>query len=320
MLDHLNILYQVLKTIEFDSPMKLRSKLSRLSNGADPGAPAALTLLEHILHRLPRVLPNQDDGRAPALYCSPITVNGYDLDDGVLDLPTQRKLLYRAVKISDILRFPEMSMLAIEGAPFEFYPFLMLYNQMDGGSVTACKDLWMWFEEHDNVLFRVSLKIARLNRPEIMESLTNLHPSSDFQRLRNPGRGLYPPEIPETPIHSDRRDDNIYPGVDPYPARFHTNIHRTVPHPMRFYSHVNPPVNPYPARFYSHVNPPVNPYPARFYSHVNPPVNPYPARFHSNIHRTVPHPMRFYSNVNPAVNPHPARFYSNIHQAHNFNI
>jgi len=45
--------------------------------------------------------------------------------------------------------------------------------------VLAVEKLWTWFEENDDILSRVSLKLARLNVPDVVGMLNKLHPSTE---------------------------------------------------------------------------------------------------------------------------------------------
>jgi hypothetical protein len=177
---------------------------------AKGNAPVALVILEHILCSL-----GEEQRRANNLYLRPKSVlvkylevdetnpKCYNTDvetrDRILD---QRDILEMTVSVVDIMRFPEKSILVVEGMPQKFRKFYALYNLVHFATVRPFdktkKDserwlceislreldpLWTWFETNDDVLFRVSLLLARMNVEEIDQELIKLRPSSGFQRL-----------------------------------------------------------------------------------------------------------------------------------------
>lgn len=193
-----------------DSPWKLGEMLKGFVIPANSDAPIALIILEHILHSL-----GEEQRRTNNLYLRPKSVNVdhlevdtsnskcYNTDvetrDRILD---QRDILEMTVSVADIMRFPERSILVVEGMPQKFRRFYALYNLVHFATVRPVdktnKDsekwlceislreldpLWVWFETNDDVLFRVSLLLARINVEEIDQELIKLRPSSGFQRL-----------------------------------------------------------------------------------------------------------------------------------------
>ncbi|KAF8849817.1 hypothetical protein BDZ45DRAFT_752378 [Acephala macrosclerotiorum] len=209
-MEHLDVLLLVLKIAGLDSPRRLGEILEGFVIPAKSSAPVALVILEHILCSL-----GEEQRRSNNLYLRPKSVIVKDLEvdstnpkcfntdietrNKILD---QRDILEMAVSVADIMRFPEKSILVVEGMPQKFRKFYALYNLVHFATVRPLdktnKDsekwlceislreldpLWTWFEINDDVLFRVSLLLARMNVEEIDQELIKLRPSSGFQRL-----------------------------------------------------------------------------------------------------------------------------------------
>ncbi|CZR51308.1 uncharacterized protein PAC_01183 [Phialocephala subalpina] len=209
-MEHLDVLLLVLKITGLDSPRRLGEMLEGFILPAKGNAPVALVILEHILCSL-----GEEQRRTNNLYLRPKSVVVKDLEidetnpkcyntnvetrDRILD---QRDILEMTVSVADIMRFPEKSILVVEGMPQKFRKFYALYNLVHFATVRPFdktnKDsekwlceislreldpLWTWFETNDDVLFRVSLLLARMNVEEIDQELIKLRPSSGFQRL-----------------------------------------------------------------------------------------------------------------------------------------
>ncbi|RDL42559.1 Uncharacterized protein BP5553_02538 [Venustampulla echinocandica] len=209
-MEHLDVLLLVLKITGLDSPWRLGEILKGFVIPAKSSAPTALIILEHILCPL-----GEEQRRTNNLYLRPKSVIVKDLEvdttnpkcyntdvktrDIILD---QRDILEMTVSVADIMRFPEKFILVVEGMPQRFRKFYALYNLVHFATVRPVnktnKDsekwlcemslreldpLWTWFETNDDVLFRVSLLLARMNVEEIDQELIKLRPSSGFQRL-----------------------------------------------------------------------------------------------------------------------------------------
>ncbi|KUJ22898.1 uncharacterized protein LY89DRAFT_313594 [Mollisia scopiformis] len=208
-MEHLDILLLVLKITDLDSPRKLGEILEGFMIPPKSNAPIALIILEHILCSL-----GEDQRRNNNLYLRPRSVVLRELEidktnskcystdvstrDKILD---QRDILEMAVSVADIMRFPEKSILVVEGMPQKFRKFYALYNLVHFATIRPDKEskegekwlceislreldpLWTWFETNEDVLFRVSLLLARMNVEEVDQELIKLRPSSGFQRL-----------------------------------------------------------------------------------------------------------------------------------------
>jgi len=65
-------------------------------------------------------------------------------------------------------------------------------------SLKVLDPLWMWFENNEDGIFRVSLLLARMNMEDIDQELIKLRPSSGLQRLPSvyePNQGYTSPRI-----------------------------------------------------------------------------------------------------------------------------
>jgi hypothetical protein len=198
-----------LKITALDSPRRLGENLEGFMIPPESTDPIALTILEHILSTL-----SEEQRRNNNLYLRSrsFVVGGLEIDktnpkyystdvttrDRILN---QRDILEMAVCVADILRFPEKSILVVEGMPQKFQKFYTFYNQVHFANVRLDKEstdvekwlceislerldpLWSWFENNDDILFRVSLLLARMNVEYIDQELIKLRPSSGFQRL-----------------------------------------------------------------------------------------------------------------------------------------
>ena len=200
----------MLKVTRLDSPRRLGETLEGFVIPAKSNDPIALIILEHILCSL-----GEEQRLTNNLYLRPksVVISYLEVDktnpkyystdietrDRILD---QRDILEMSVSVADIIRFPEKSILVVEGMPQKFRKFYALYNLVHFATVRPMdkenKDsekwlceislreldpLWTWFESNEDVLFRVSLLLARMNVEEIDQELIKLRPSSGFQRL-----------------------------------------------------------------------------------------------------------------------------------------
>lgn len=234
---HLDILLLVLRILDLNSPWKLGGKLESLAM-PDSRAPITLTILEYVLSSLGE---EQFGSETLALRRRPFAGNQSRLDraDGnyyVTDLETkdgileQKDILERAVQIVDILRFPERSILVIEGMPSKFNEFYALHNFVHFATVRPrdrghgdrkwlvekamkkVEPLWNWFEKNDDMLFRVAFLLARLNVPEIERRLVRLRPG--HQRIASSYGTLRISEGDEEPVGERRRTEPYhYPST-----------------------------------------------------------------------------------------------------------
>jgi hypothetical protein len=223
----------VLKITTLDSPRRLGETLEGFMVPPKSADPIALTILEHILTTL-----GEEQRRDNNLYLRSRSVILGDLEIDkknskcyTTDVETrdkilkQRDILEMAVCVADILRFPEKSILVIEGMPQKFTKFFALYNLIQFAKIRPDKEskdeekwlceislkeldpLWTWFETNDDVLFRVSLLLARMNVKDIDQELIKLRPSSGFQRqpsVFEPNQGYMSPRIPTPGAYSPR--------------------------------------------------------------------------------------------------------------------
>ncbi len=134
-----------------------------------------------------------------------------------------------AVCVADILRFPEKSILVLEGMPQKFRKFYALYSHIHFSTIRPDKEskdneswlceislkeldpLWTWFETTDDVLFGVSFLLARVNVENIDQELIKLRPSSGLQRLPSvyePNQGYMSPRISSPSIAGSRALQN----------------------------------------------------------------------------------------------------------------
>lgn len=235
-MEHLDILLLVLKITNLDSPRKLGETLEGFIGPHKSADLIALTLLEHILNTL-----GEEQRRENNLYLrsSSVVFNNLEIDkkdskcyatnsEICNRILIQRGILEMAVCVADILRFPEKSILVVEGMPQKFRKFYALYSRIHFATIKEGKDneswlceislkeldpLWTWFETNEDVLFRVSLMLARMNVEDIDQELIKLRPSSGLQRLspvRDPNQGymsprISSPSIVDSGIFSQRR-------------------------------------------------------------------------------------------------------------------
>jgi hypothetical protein len=201
--------FQVLKIADLDSPRRLGEKLEGFVIQPKSKAPIALVLLEYILGSL-----GEEQRQSSNLYLTPkqVITNDFEIDktntkcyttdkttrDKILG---QRDILEIAIKITDIMRFPEKSILVVDGMPQKLREFYALYNSVHFATIRPVNEsqnnqkwlvekslkevdpLWTWFENNSDILFRVSLQLARLNVERIDQELIKLRPSSGSQRL-----------------------------------------------------------------------------------------------------------------------------------------
>jgi hypothetical protein len=213
-----------LKITNLDSPRKLGETLEGFIVPHKSTNLIALTLLEHILNTL-----GEEQRRENNLYLRTRSVVFTDLEIDkknskcyAMNVETRNKILIQkgilemAVCVADILRFPEKSILVVEGMPQKFRKFYALYSHINFATIRPDKEnkdneswlceislkeldpLWTWFETNDDVLFRVSLLLARINVENIDQELIKLRPSSGLQRLPSvydPNQGYVSPRI-----------------------------------------------------------------------------------------------------------------------------
>ncbi|KAF4624018.1 hypothetical protein G7Y89_g14156 [Cudoniella acicularis] len=207
-MEHLDILFLVLKLLDLNSPWKLGEKLEGLVISSKSSDSIALTVIERVLGLLEQ---KEDSSGDTFLHSRLIDVDDLKVDkrqskyyvvdsstrDKVLD---EREILERAVHIADIMRFPQKSILVMDGMPTKFRHFLELYHSIHFATVQPRGDiskskkwmmersfnemnpLWTWFERNEDILFRVAFQLARLSLENVVDRLVDLRPLSGFQR------------------------------------------------------------------------------------------------------------------------------------------
>jgi ppGpp synthetase/RelA/SpoT-type nucleotidyltranferase len=228
-LDHLGILLQVLRTLKFNSPYILGKKLNGFTAEPERKDPLDLAILEHILKSLEG---GKNGGDSPGLEPRSIVHEvlieiDFDIKDDkryLIDGDTRQRVLHeaetliRAVRIVDILRMPQKSVLNIRDLPGEFRELVQRHNDVlsianllndarqDGGrghwilrlewrrnSMFDSADLlWTWFEKNGNIHFRLALLLARLNKPEIATELEKLQRLSNTRSRKTPSTAAIP--------------------------------------------------------------------------------------------------------------------------------
>jgi hypothetical protein len=213
-----------LKITNLDSPRKLGETLEGFIVPHKSADLIALTLLEHILNTLgeEQLRENNLYLRTRSIVFSDLEIEKKNSKCYTTNVETRNKILVQrgilemAVCLADILRFPEKSILVVEGMPQKFRKFYALYSHIHFATIRPDKEskdneswlceislkeldpLWMWFETNEDVLFRVSLLLARMNVEYIDQELIKLRPSSGLQRLPSvyePNQGYTSPRI-----------------------------------------------------------------------------------------------------------------------------
>ena len=206
-MDHLDALFKILESLELISPLKLAPYLDSWAHISCHEHPLALSLLDHILGPLSNT---EAGGAILDLRPRMKELESSQQRQAIPDLGTRNlilsalKVINPAVEITNLLRFPEKSILIL--AP-EFHEFIIHYNTIDhlltprahtylghldflAADAVALVQLWKWFEENPDTIFKVSLKIAARSMPGMVEKLKELHPSRSFHReADNKGEG-----------------------------------------------------------------------------------------------------------------------------------
>ncbi|CAG8954811.1 hypothetical protein HYFRA_00004736 [Hymenoscyphus fraxineus] len=227
--EHLDILFFVLKATNLNSPWKLGEKLEGFVIPSGSTDSIALAILENVLELLGE---DQSKGSNLFLKSRSVDVDEFKIDkyntkyfrihrstkDKLLD---QREILERAVHIADIMRFPQRSVLVIEGMPPEFRHFSEMYHALrfadvkeaneskpDGPwlvskSFSVMNPLWTWFDSNKDILFRVSFQLARSSVENIVRRLVKMRPSTEIQRHAT----MYKQDFERLGIRQNSEDD-----------------------------------------------------------------------------------------------------------------
>ncbi|CAG8981824.1 hypothetical protein HYALB_00013753 [Hymenoscyphus albidus] len=227
--NHLDILFFVLKTTNLNSPWKLSEKLEGFVIPSRSTDSIALAILENVLGLL-----GEDQSKGSSLFMKSRSI---DVDEFKIDkydtkcfrinrstkdkLLGQREILERAVHIADIMRFPQKSVIVIEGMPPEFRHFSEMYHALrfadvkeanesnpDGPwlvakSFSVMNPLWTWFDSNEDILFRVSFQLARSSVDNIVRRLVKMRPSTEIQRHAT----MYKQDFERLGIRQNSEDD-----------------------------------------------------------------------------------------------------------------
>jgi ppGpp synthetase/RelA/SpoT-type nucleotidyltranferase len=224
-MDHLDALFKILESLELISPLKLAPYLDSWAHIPCPEHPLALSLLDHILGPLS----NTEAGKAILDLRSQMRELENSQQRQAIPNPGIRNLILSALKvinpaveITNLLRFPKKSILIL--AP-EFHEFIIHYNTIDHllaprvhtypghldfltADAVALVQLWKWFEENGDTIFRVSLKIAARSMPGMVDKLKELHPSRSFHIKANDKGEGEPEPLEDKFLALKPREDN----------------------------------------------------------------------------------------------------------------
>ncbi|KAH8591278.1 hypothetical protein B0O99DRAFT_690881 [Bisporella sp. PMI_857] len=202
-MEHLDVLLLVLKITTLDSPRRLGETLEGFMVPSKSADPIALTILEHILTTL-----GEEQRRDNNLYLRSRSVVLSDLEIDkknskcyTADVETRDKILNQR----GILETAFANIRPDRGSKDEDRWLCEM-------SLKELDPPWTWFETNDDVLFRVSLLLARMNVKDIDEELIKLRSSSGFQRQPSVfelNLGHMNPRIPSAKLfgQSPSRDD-----------------------------------------------------------------------------------------------------------------
>ncbi|KAA8569220.1 hypothetical protein EYC84_000887 [Monilinia fructicola] len=206
-LDKLDILLEVLRQLNLNSPKALLPLLPY--DQLDAQEPEiTLMILDYII-------PHKEDHSRPrnsiSLAPKPLRIGflnhwsrGQDRliligEDDFRDIYSQKMILSRAIEVVDAIRFPNRSIqLNITSELRIFHQLwsdityfkptrLKVGYEVSQRMVEALEELWGWFRDNNKVLFRISLRIARLDVPDMVKQLTKLQPPEYLQRKAGKG-------------------------------------------------------------------------------------------------------------------------------------
>ena len=212
-MDHIDVLFKILKVLNLDSPLKLGQHLGVWGpTNPDICNPFALLVVERILSQVRHYQVSDSTIKQITLKPRPQFPSHSEIVRTAGEMPflntphvrekilLQINILELTVKIADTIVAPEKSMLVVEDSLPILVEFHKLFANLlylkhciskEGNSdeneipilVEAIDKLWIWFETNLYALYRISLKLARLNVPDIVGVLSPPHLSTTFQRV-----------------------------------------------------------------------------------------------------------------------------------------